>query len=207
LRGLAGLLAGLSVVTVGVLFVLGSSEPEPDGEPSAKSIAHVLRDSLPESSSERPLLEFGPESQADLEPLVRATLRPVILTGRIVDSGGTPVAGARVGIGSALRRSTWISAAREALSEASMPVRSRRDGRFELVRPGDGRQLLLVALPGGPLTTCGEIYVVPGVEVAVGDIEVPAPKPVAGRVVDEDGSPLPGAEIFAVDSRILGCTT
>jgi protocatechuate 3,4-dioxygenase beta subunit len=111
--------------------------------------------------------------------LVAIQLEPAAaLAGRLTDAGGRPIAGAVV-----------------TLQEPPSPrVLTDGDGRFLLDGLAPGRREAVALRPGGRRLARA------AVELKVGpnplDLTVPAGLPVSGRVVDEQGAPVPAARLF-----------
>ncbi len=175
------------------------------GDPAAGGDAQPLLRapaSGPKASTgtQRVASEVPPEPALD-EPAAPAR-EGLTVTGRVVDSQGEPIAGARVLAASSGSFGMFAGLpldVRGAGTVGWMKLRettSRGDGRFELegLRPGSLR--LAVRSPGRvPLDDDGRAL--PDEErVDLGDLRLEPSVLVAGRVLDPRGAPVEGAEVL-----------
>ncbi len=157
------------------------------------------------------------ESDADSPELLKIVLTPrpvVAVAGRVLGPGGEPVAGAVVTIRG---RETTPNGRRFAMPvqlEGNPTIRTDPDGTFrsprELDRGGHDYQAEIRA---GGYQTALTPFVSPGAgeNVMLPDValrKLQAIRAVAGRVVDRDGRPVPGASVSqAGDGPCLTATT
>ena len=117
--------------------------------------------------------------------------------GRVVDAAGRPVAG-----GTLAARSEGQDDIRgwSRLQVAPARAMSAGDGTFVLDHLAPGRYLLAARAPGfGGLTHRFEIASPPH-QVELGELRLEAGIEIAGRVVDSEGRPLPGARVGVWDA-------
>ncbi|MCU0727161.1 MAG: carboxypeptidase-like regulatory domain-containing protein [Planctomycetes bacterium] len=119
------------------------------------------------------------------EPVVVRLGKGFVLTGRVTDENGDPVAGrvlldpsggSRVGFDSGLRREAVLDA----------------EGRYRFDGIAAGSVILSVVPEGKPLVRAGFVRVP---DVPVFDIRLRAGATLAGTVTDEAGAPVAGAEV------------
>lgn len=137
------------------------------------------------------------------QPELRVTLESgATARGTVVDGSGNPVAGAKLELKRIPEpgpRGRRVFAPGEAPPAESA---SDRDGRFAFTGLAAGRYQLTATATGFAAAT------LPGVEVPaaarmveIGEVALEAGVAVAGQVTDEQGAPLPGAEVFVLDAR------
>lgn len=130
--------------------------------------------------------EIPPSSSAS-----ELVLRPATeIRGRVVDVHGAPVEGAEVSAASARRRPGLF------LHPAGVTARTTADGRFLLPGVEPGSRLRVTALRDGYAPGKVEVITAAAGEAAPAvEIVLPEGAQVFGFVLDEDGLPIPGAEV------------
>jgi len=125
----------------------------------------------------------------------------VRLQGRVVDADARPVAGARV----ELYEGVWSSGKLEAKLHSQTETDGQGKFVFSLPAAEITRRLAFDIVAGKDGYAIGWLTVQPAFDVD-GDITVilDAPVALAGVVVDEDGAPVPGAEVKAALTRSMG---
>ncbi len=141
----------------------------------------------------------APPPQAVVAPAPPARVAPStgVLAGRVTSAaGGAPVARARV-----LVASPALAEARVALTDA--------DGRYRVAELPAGRFTITVIKTGFVTTVFGrpttgaplEVELTAGQQSLSADVELPVAGTIAGRIADEDGTPLARARVSAVRPR------
>lgn len=148
------------------------ADTSPVTHPNGRSVLIAARLAGHPIAKQRLRLQPGEQRTTTL---VLHPLQSLELTGTVCDEEGRPLEGASVGSGSA-------SAATGA------------DGRFTLAitAPVNGR-LHCSAKAKGRVSAYQRLAVEPGAELVRTKFELPLAAPVAGRVVDQHGAPVPGA--------------
>jgi len=128
--------------------------------------------------------------------LLAPSVRAATVSGRVLDGGGKPVAGAKV---------TWEAyrtdeetLADETRGESPAPLgetTTDAEGRFRVALDKPGVEVSLRVLPGALPGALLEGPYDSSEDVALDDIELPAAKKVTGRVTDEAGKPVSGAKV------------
>ncbi|MDQ5858899.1 MAG: carboxypeptidase regulatory-like domain-containing protein [Acidobacteriota bacterium] len=130
--------------------------------------------------------------------LLPAAARAAAVTGRVLDSAGSPVAGARV-VWEAYRsdEETLVDAT---LGTEPAPIgetATDAEGRFRVTIDKPGVEVAIRVLPGAlPGALLGGPYDA-AEDVALGDVLLAAAEKVSGRVTDEAGKPVAGAKVRA----------
>ena len=115
------------------------------------------------------------------------------IRGRTVDAGGRPVAGARIKLGDY----RFILGHTISSDQTEWSLKGDADGRFVSPPLPTGDVHLLISSPG-KVQTFVLRKAEPGVETAdVGDVTLADEVPIRGSVVDQDGKPAAGVEVYA----------
>ena len=133
--------------------------------------------------------------------LAAAVVSAATVSGRILDSSGAPVAGARV-VAEPYRTDEAVLVDDTKGSSPSPIVETSTDasGRFQVKLEKPGVEVSLRVMPGA---LPGALIAGPfdsSEDVALDDVELPAPEKVSGRVVDEAGKGIAGARVRAARS-------
>lgn len=133
-----------------------------------------------------------------LVALVAPAARAATVSGRVLDSGGTPVAGAKV-TWEAYRtdEETLLDDTKGAVPAALGETATDPAGRFQVKLEKPGVEVSIRVMPGalpgallhGPYDSSED--------VVLDDVELPAVEKISGRVTDEAGKPLADARIRA----------
>lgn len=130
--------------------------------------------------------------------LLPVAARAAAVSGRVLDSAGSPVVGAKV-VWEAYR-SDEETLVDETLGTAPAPIGETvtdAEGRFKVVLDKPGVEVAIRVLSGAlPGALLGGPYDA-SEDVAVGDVELSAAEKVTGRVTDEAGKPVAGARVRA----------
>ncbi len=130
--------------------------------------------------------------------LLPVAARAAAVTGRVLDSAGSPVAGAKV-VWEAYR-SDEETLVDETLGTTSAPIGETvtdAEGRFKVALEKPGVEVALRVLPGAlPGVLLGGPYDSTE-DAALGDVLLAAAEKVSGRVTDEAGKPVAGAKVRA----------
>ena len=136
--------------------------------------------------------------------LVAPAVRAATVSGRVLDSSGTPVRGAKV-VWEKYRSDEEVlvdetkGVAPAPLGESSTDT----DGRFQVKLDKPGIEVAIRVLPG---TLAGALLSGPydaSEDVEVDDIELPAAEKISGRVTDETGKPVAGAKVRAAAGSLF----
>jgi protocatechuate 3,4-dioxygenase beta subunit len=208
------LIALLAIGIIGSAYFLLRSEPDParasldvaaartpGGEAAPREVAavEVAGAGAPAATGEdggvtRAVAEAATPPS---EPSGKASAR-VAVRGRVVDDGGSPLAGVPVAIGTS-GGFLIIDATRGDRQPPRNPAtKSGADGRFEIedVRPGFGTSVR--AEPDRHVIAEKPLPEAKGVEsIDVGDLVCALGGAIEGRIVDENGAPVAGAEVEA----------
>jgi protocatechuate 3,4-dioxygenase beta subunit len=133
-----------------------------------------------------------PTAGKDNELVITLTAgEPARVVGRVTDTDGNPVAGAQVTYGVPLGGGPFL---------ASPLATTGPDGTFEIAGRMPAEQVFLnVSADGYGRAQAGRFSLAAGETHDVGVLVVAkADKELAGRVVDRNGQPLPGVEVFAI---------
>jgi large repetitive protein len=130
-----------------------------------------------------------------------ASARAATVAGRVLDSGGAPIAGAKV-VWETYRtdEQTLADETKGATPSSLGETTTGTDGRFRVTLDKPGVEVSLRVLPGalpgallsGPYDSSED--------VALDDVELPATEKLSGRVTDETGKPIAGARVRATGS-------
>jgi RNA polymerase sigma factor (sigma-70 family) len=125
------------------------------------------------------------------------------ITGRVLDAGGKPVAGAAVAV---LARARYANRLSSSYSSLQILGKTKADakGRFRLVVTRSARQPEdeLVVLAGNPGHGLGPVRLTTGAKKLRADIRLPREQVLRGRLVDLQGKPAAGVHVRL--TRILG---
>lgn len=123
------------------------------------------------------------------------------LSGRVLDGEGRPLAGARLGVRHSNTGAAGLGGLFEQIAgtavDSLVQTMSDEDGRFLLDRVPAGRVDLSVAAPDQPFFQRLDLDVVAGAVQDLGDLSLPQGLAIAGLVLDENESPVPGALVLA----------
>jgi hypothetical protein len=121
---------------------------------------------------------------------------PAALLGRVVDDGGTPVAGARVSLHT--NDTPTIDFLRATASEASWLINTRTgdDGYFELSNATEGSYQLEVDHADYPLHWQNDVTVEAGEREDLGELVLPRPAVVEGTLIDPAGQVMTNATVY-----------
>jgi RNA polymerase sigma factor (sigma-70 family) len=125
-----------------------------------------------------------------------------VVTGRLVDPAGAPVAGVRVEVDATGRLVEERKRPRELLAQRVSAVTDAA-GRFRLAGLWPG-EWSLFALPPGFVRVSRPFTIERSGELELGDVQLAAGGRLAGRVVDALGAPIPGARIRLRPCMSLG---
>jgi protocatechuate 3,4-dioxygenase beta subunit len=115
------------------------------------------------------------------------------IRGRAVDAGGRPVAGARVKV----EDYRFILGHTITSDQTVWSLKSDAEGRFLTAPLPAGDAHFLISSPG-KVRTFVLRKAEPGVEKAdLGDVTLADEVPIRGSVIDQDGKPAPGVEVYA----------
>jgi len=120
------------------------------------------------------------------------------ISGRVLDSGGAPVAGAKVTC-EAYRtdEQTLLDDTQGAVPAALGETATDAAGRFQVKLEKPGIEVSIRVMPGAlPGALLGGPYD-SSEDVALDDVELPAVEKISGRVSDESGKPVAGARVRA----------
>jgi protocatechuate 3,4-dioxygenase beta subunit len=192
----------------------GADELPRFGEPGGAS---ALQADRPQEAAPLEVAAGQPSGvSAPASAAARPTGAAVTLTGRVVDENGRPVPEARVSFVADPFRNLFSRASRSpgatvpTTTESSPHVQTGRDGRFTLVGalpvPGEGElggmpvpeaapQLVVQQDSFATLVHPFESLAAPGADL--GDLPLATGAWITGRVVDEAGRPLAGANVRA----------
>lgn len=130
--------------------------------------------------------------------LLPAAVRAAAVTGRVLDTSGAPVAGAKVVWEP--YRSYEEALVDETAATPPAPIGETvtdAEGRFQVALDKPGVEVSIRVLPGSlPGALLGGPYD-SSEDVAIGDVELSAAEKVTGRVTDEAGKPVAGAKVRA----------
>ncbi|MEO8348899.1 MAG: carboxypeptidase regulatory-like domain-containing protein [Acidobacteriota bacterium] len=130
--------------------------------------------------------------------MLPAAARAAAVTGRVLDSAGAPVAGAKV-VWEA-NRSDEETLVDETLGTSPAGIGETvtdAEGRFKVALDKPGVEVAIRVLPGAlPGALLGGPYD-SSEDVALGDVELTAAEKVSGRVTDDAGKPVAGAKVRA----------
>lgn len=204
----------LASLAVGLWLWNGEPSPQPprlgDGNPRVANVAMTRPPPEPEplQRSEQSASTAGAGAgleTVDADPLIAAAMCGFV--GRIVDALGQPVerCDVRIHRGSFDRLAT--AGAGMLAGRAQGPGITRRstttgaDGRFEIdgVWPRGMYVLLGASRTAGGMLRLIDRAPAPGEVVDLGDLTLSASAVLTGSVVDEDGEPVAGARVRAVD--------
>ncbi|HSE62971.1 MAG TPA: carboxypeptidase regulatory-like domain-containing protein [Thermoanaerobaculia bacterium] len=127
-----------------------------------------------------------------------APARAATVSGRVLDSGGAPVAGAKV-TWEAYRtdEQTLLDDTQGAVPAALGETATDAAGRFQVKLEKPGIEVSIRVMPGAlPAALLGGPYDA-SEDVALDDVELPAVEKISGRISDESGKPVADARIRA----------
>src|SRR5439155_10566495 len=118
------------------------------------------------------------------------------VSGRVLDSGGSPVRGAKV-VWEAYRtdEETLVDETKGSTPAPLGETATDSEGRFRVVLDKPGVEAAIRVLPGA---LAGALLPGPydsSEDVELDDVELPAAEKVSGRVTDEAGTPVSGAKV------------
>jgi protocatechuate 3,4-dioxygenase beta subunit len=129
---------------------------------------------------------------------LRLVLAPsAVVSGRIVDGGGRPLAGVALRLLPEERPATPLLRQTDPTSRAATAARSAADGRFELLARAAGRFRLDAERAGFVPRSVSGIALSGSARLELGDLMLDAAVALAGTVVDEQARPVVGATVEA----------
>ena len=181
----------------GVAWIGLRSEPRPEGSartvtPAATSraaapVEPIVAESLTQEESRAPLAP-QPVRTVTSEPVTAAAPAPAepehLVDARFVDASGAPWPGVR--LGPADDENTWAESGPD--GRATLPLRGPK-------APTSTRHVDFLARRRGCASVTLGATVHPGEATHLGDVVLVGALAVRGRVVDEEGQPLDGAEV------------
>ncbi len=188
---LAGLLSVGALVVVFLVF--GADDSPGDLGSNPGSVEHASRDASPRRSNESPSRPVDPvgEAGAGEDPGPPATA-PVALRGRVVDTSGLPVPGARLRVG--FERHPTLSP--DAAVPGDLKTVADSEGRFLWSDvPAGWRFRVAASAPGMRTSSRGGF--IGSRDVDLGDLAMAAGVALTGRVVDARGAPASGVPVDA----------
>jgi protocatechuate 3,4-dioxygenase beta subunit len=131
--------------------------------------------------------------------LVVPAARAASVSGRVLDSGGTPVAGVTV-VSEAYRTEerTRVDETKGVTPSSLAETKTDADGRFRLTIEKPGVEVSIRMLPGALPGALLEGPFDSSEDVALDELELPAVEKVSGRVTDEMSNPIAGAKLRTV---------
>ncbi len=197
----AALAACIAVATIAAVATHArGSQPEPSVGSARLVSAESLVASAASTAPERePVPQQRPPALEQSEPT------PLLVRATIVDADGSPVSGAQISVGPTRTPSTWP--ARALGSRMGAPARiaqgeSASDGVCELRVEPAADLVVAVRAPGrAPLDLV--VGIAGRTELDVGRLVLVRGARLAGRVVDDTGRPVAGAEILRQGTTTL----
>lgn len=197
-------LAAVALLVLGAFLVFGSGDPEADGGPAAGGAAPVVPGSPTPTARGADAGERTPEARepgpAPAAPEPPAAAAATAVTGRVVSTGGEPLANARVQAG-ALAPGTFFDGVHDAENLLAVAEElSGPDGSFRVELDWSAGSLCLsVELEGWERVNRYDLARAPIPEIDAGDVVLGRSPAVCGQVLDELGSPVAGAEILLTE--------
>lgn len=192
--------AALALLGVGALYWQPWAEPALPPVTVADATPTVTATTPTPTAQTAPIERAAVAPESSAAPVAPVAEAPATLRGRLVFEGGAPAARQRV-------RLVGVDVARlfvdgsDGMSFASMEATSGDDGVFAFDAVPAGA---LLALHGG-VDTAHSAYVpvrttpTAGATVDVGDVLLEARGTIVGRLEDDDGKPVAGADVWAAD--------
>lgn len=137
-----------------------------------------------------------------VEPLTLVLAPRGAIAGRVVDSAGSPIAGAKLAV--SVRREVGLMTTMVPVTSPGDLVRSTEDGRFR-VEGVDAGQATIHAVASGHAASTGTVVdLAPGQTVENVEIVLADGARLTGRVLGGEGEPRPGARVLARQGRGVG---
>lgn len=192
--------AALALLSVGAFYWQPWAAPALPPVTIAEAAPTIATPAPPPPTQAAPVERAAVAPESTAAPMTPVAQAPAALRGRLVLDGGAPAARQRV-------RLVGVDVARlfvdgsDGMSLTSMETQSGDDGVFTFDAVPSGA---LLALHGGVDATHSAYVPVrttptAGATVDVGDILLEARGTIVGRLEDEDGKPVAGADVWAAD--------